>query len=93
MEEHETPFDTNDQDILSEVTDDESEGSLGTREKIALVVRTLTVVLTLIGGILLVIKIKKRRRGSWVEALIVITFQLVWQVRVRQYSRISCDVT
>jgi len=80
MEEHETPFDTNDQDILSEVTDDESEGSLGTREKIALVVRTLTVVLTLIGGILLVIKIKKRRRGSWVEALIVITFQLVWQV-------------
>ena len=89
MEEHETPFETNDQDILSEVTEDESEGSLGTREQVALVVRTLTVVLTLIGGILLVIKIKKRRRGSWVEALIVITFQLVWQVTVRQSSTIS----
>ena len=89
MEEHETPFETNDQDILSEVTEDESEGSLGTREQVALVVRTLTVVLTLIGGILLVIKIKKRRRGSWAEALIVITFQLVWQVTVRQSSTIS----
>ena len=83
MEAHETPFETSNRDILSEVTEDESEGSLGARETASLVVRTVTVLLTLTGGLLLVNKIKRRGRGSWLEALVVITIQLVWQVTFR----------
>ena len=83
MEAHETPFETSIQDILSEVPEDESEGSLGARETASLVVRTVTVLLTLQGGLLLVNKIKRRGRGSWLEALVVITIQLVWQVTLR----------
>jgi len=80
MEDHETPFETNDLDILSSVPDDEPEGTIGASDTATLVVRTVTVLLTLVGGILLVHKIKRRGRGSWAEALIFITFQLVWQV-------------
>ena len=85
MEAHETPFETSIQDILSEVPEDESEGSLGARETASLVVRTVTVLLTLRGAvaILLVNMIKRRGRGSWLEALVVITIQLVWQVTFR----------
>ena len=83
MEAHETPFETSNRDILSEVPKDESEGSLGARETASLVVRTVTVLLTLLGGLLLVNKIKRRGRGSWLEALVVITIQLVWQVTFR----------
>ena len=82
MEAHETPFETSNLGILSEV-EDESEGSLGARETASLVVRTVTVLLTLLGGLLLVNKIKRRGRGSWLEALVVITIQLVWQVLFR----------
>ena len=81
MEDHETPFETNDLDILSSVPDDEPEGTIGAGDTATLVVRTVTVLLTLVGGILLVHKIKRRGRGSWAEALIFITFQLVWQVK------------
>ena len=79
MEAHETPFETSIQDILSEVL------SLGARETASLVVRTVTVLLTLTGAvaILLVNMIKRRGRGSWLEALVVITIQLVWQVTFR----------
>ena len=85
MEAHETPFETSIQDILSEVPEDEFEGSLGARETASLVVRTVTVLLTLTGAvaILLVNMIKRRGRGSWLEALVVITIQLVWQVTFR----------
>ena len=83
MEAHETPFETSNLGILSEVPEDESEGSLGARETASLVVRTVTVLLTLLGGLLLVNKIKRRGRGSWLEALVVITIQLVWQVTFR----------
>ena len=83
MEAHETPFETNNLGILSEVPEDESEGSLGARETASLVVRTVTVLLTLLGGLLLVTIIKWRGRGSWLEALVVITIQLVWQVTFR----------
>ena len=62
MEAHETPFETNNLGILSEVPEDEFEGSLGARETASLVVRTVMVLLTLLGGLLLVNKIK--RRGS-----------------------------
>ena len=83
MEAHETPFETSIQDILSEVPEDESEGSLRAEEIASLVVRTVTVLLTLLGGLLLVTIIKWRGRGSWLEALVVITIQLVWQVTFR----------
>ena len=84
MEAHETPFETSNLGILSEV-EDESEGSLGATETASLVVRTVTVLLTLTGAvaILLVNMIKRRGRGSWLEALVVITIQLVWQVTLR----------
>ena len=82
MEAHETPFETSNLGILSEV-EDESEGSLRAEEIASLVVRTVTVLLTLLGGLLLVNKIKRRGRGSWLEALVVITIQLVWQVTFR----------
>ena len=82
MEAHETPFETSNLGILSEV-EDESEGSLRAEEIASLVVRTVTVLLTLLGGLLLVNKIKRRGRGSWLEALVVITIQLVWQVLFR----------
>ena len=82
MEAHETPFETSNLGILSEV-EDESEGSLGATETASLVVRTVMVLLTLLGGLLLVTIIKWRGRGSWLEALVVITIQLVWQVLFR----------
>ena len=81
MGDNETPFETDNLDILSSVPNNEPEGSLGARDTATLVVRSVTVVVTLLGGVLLVHKIKRRGRGSWAEALIFITFQLIWQVR------------
>ena len=75
-----TPFDITNHSDLSPFSD-EPEGSLETMDIASLLVRTVTVVLTLLGGILLVAKIIKRRRGSSSEASIVITLQFIWQVR------------
>ena len=75
-----TPFDITNHSDLSSFSE-EPESSLGTLEIASLLVRTVTVVLTLLGGILLVAKIIKRRRGSSTEASIVITLQFIWQVR------------
>ena len=75
-----TPFDITNHSDLSSFAE-ESEGSLGTLELASLLVRTVTVVLTLLGGILLVAKIMRRRRGSSTEASLVITIQFIWQVR------------
>ena len=78
-----TPFDITNHSDLQSPFSDEPEGSLETMDIASLLVRTVTVVLTILGGILLVAKIIKRRRGSSSEATIVITLQFVWQVRVR----------
>ena len=75
-----TPFDITNHSDLSSFSE-EPESSLGTLEIASLLVRTVTVVLTLLGGILLVAKIIKRRRGSSTEASLVITLQFIWQVR------------
>ena len=75
-----TPFDITNHSDLSSFAE-ESEGSLGTLELASLLVRTVTVVLTLLGGILLVGKILRRRRGSSTEASLVIAIQFIWQVR------------
>lgn len=75
-----TPFDITNHSDLSSFSE-EPESSLGTLEIASLLVRTVTVVLTLLGGILLVAKIIKRRRGSSTEASIVITLQFIWQVK------------
>ena len=75
-----TPFDITNHSDLSPFSD-EPEGSLETMDIASLLARTVTVVLTMLGGILLVAKIIKRRRGSSTEASIVITVQFIWQVR------------
>ena len=92
MEAHETPFETSNLGILSEV-EDESEGSLRAEEIASLVVRTVTVLLTLLGGLLLVNKIK--RRGSITVTLCSAHGQLSAHVQLSAYgtnntSKIFC---
>ena len=76
-----SPLDIDDVSELGEIeTRETSEGAVGGREVALLTVRSLTVVLVLVGGLALILKIARRGRGSWREAALVCTIQLVWQV-------------
>ena len=85
MAEKESPFDIDENDdiddILNKVSqEDTAEGSVGSREVALLTVRTFTVFLLVLGSIWLVVKVLRRRRGSWKEAGLAVSIQIIWQV-------------
>ena len=80
MVEEDSPLDITDYSDLEGLDLCVHEGSFEAREIATLIVRTATVLLTLVGGVWLVTKIRKSGRGSWVEALSIILIQLIWQV-------------
>jgi len=91
MAEKESPFDIDENDdiddILNKVSqEDTAEGSVGSREVALLTVRTFTVFLLVLGSIWLVVKVLRRRRGSWKEAGLAVSIQIIWQV-LSWYSR------
>ena len=51
--------------------------------------RSSTLLLTLAGGALLCALIRRRGRGSWSEAAVVVGVQIVWQVSVIMSSVVS----
>ena len=82
MADEDTPFDVPDVEDLDDVQLGEAEGDLGTAEIVTLVLRSLTLVLSMVGGLVLVMMIMRRRRGSWLEALTVVTIHILWQVNL-----------
>ena len=79
--EEETPIEYDNYEDLADLARcDEAEGAMETRDIATLIVRTVTVFLTLLGGVWLCVRIKQRRRGSWLEALLIISIQILWQV-------------
>ena len=83
MADEDTPFDVPDVEDLDDVQLGEAEGDLGTAEIVTLVLRSLTLVLSMVGGLVLVMMIMRRRRGSWLEALTVVTIHILWQVNLK----------
>jgi len=59
---------------------EEPEGEVGQREIVLLVVRSVTLALLILGSILLTLKVWKRKRGSWKEAAVAMSLQIIWQV-------------
>eukprot|EP00092_Neocalanus_flemingeri_P012514 GFUD01013487.1.p1 GENE.GFUD01013487.1~~GFUD01013487.1.p1 ORF type:complete len:408 (-),score=77.54 GFUD01013487.1:428-1651(-) len=87
MAEKESPFDIDDVSQLNDVPqEEEAEGSVGSREVALLTVRTFTVFLLVLGGVWLCLKVFRRRRGSWKEAGLAVSIQIIWQV-LAWYSR------
>jgi len=91
MAEKESPFDIDENDdiddILNKVSqEDTGEGNVGSREVALLTVRTFTVFLLLLGSVWLVVKVLRRRRGSWKEVGLIVSIQIIWQV-LSWYSR------
>jgi len=87
MAEKESPFDIDDVSQLDGVPqEEEAEGSVGSREVALLTVRTFTVFLLVLGGVWLCLKVFRRRRGSWKEAGLAVSIQIIWQV-LAWYSR------
>ena len=82
MSDEDTPFAIDYIEELEDVPLGEAEGSLGTKEIASLVTRTVTVLISIIGSVWLVAIIRGRRRGSWVEALSVLSVHIAWQVRI-----------
>ena len=79
--EEETPIEyENYEDLADLARCDEAEGAMEPRDIATLIVRTVTVFMTLLGGVLLCVRIKQRRRGSLTEALVVVSIQILWQV-------------
>jgi len=79
--EEETPIEYDNYEDLADLARcDEAEGAMETRDIATLIVRTVTVFLTILGGVWLCVRIKQRRRGSWLEALLIISIQILWQV-------------
>jgi len=76
----ETPLDIESENELLDLGICEAEGLMGSREIATMIVRTVTVILTLLGGVWLFVKIRKSGRGSWGEALVIIFIQIIWQV-------------
>jgi len=76
----ETPLDIESENDLLDLAICEAEGHMGSREIATMIVRTVTVILTILGGVWLNVRIRKSGRGSWGEALVIITIQIIWQV-------------
>jgi len=72
-------FDVRDLEDLEDI-EDECEGEVGEREVVLLAIRSITVVLVILGSVLLTFKVWKRRRGSWKEAAAAVFIQIIWQV-------------
>ena len=53
---------------------------VGEREVVLLAIRSITIVLVILGSVLLTFKVWKRRRGSWKEAAAAVFIQIIWQV-------------
>jgi len=76
-----SPLDIDSVQELGELSGgEEAEGAVGAREVALLTIRSLTVVLVLVGGVALTTKIARRGRGSWKEAALVSAIQLLWQI-------------
>ena len=71
-------FDVRDLEDLQDI-EDECEGEVGEREVVLLAIRSITVVLVILGSVLLTFKVWKRRRGSWKEAAVAVFIQMIWQ--------------
>jgi len=85
MAEEELPFDIDEQDDINEVLskvseEDDAEGTVGFREVALLTVRTITLFLLVLGSVWLVVKVLRRGRGSWKEATLAVSIQIIWQV-------------
>ena len=85
MAEKDTPFDISESDDIDDklnsvAQDDTAEGSVGSREVALLTVRTFTVFLLVLGSVWLVVKVLRRKRGSWKEVVLVVAIQMIWQV-------------
>jgi len=76
----ETPLDIESENDLLDLAICEAEGHMGSREIATMIVRTVTVILTILGGVWLNVRIRKSGRGSCGEALVIITIQIIWQV-------------
>jgi len=72
-------FDVRDLEDLQDIEED-CEGEVGEREVVLLAIRSITVVLVVLGSVLLTFKVWKRRRGSWKEAAAAVSIQIIWQV-------------
>jgi hypothetical protein len=72
-------FDVRDLEDLQDI-EDECEGEVGEREVVLLAIRSITVLLVILGSVLLTFKVWKRRRGSWKEAAAAVSIQIIWQV-------------
>ena len=72
-------FDVRDLEDLQDI-EDECEGEVGEREVVLLAIRSITVLLVILGSVLLTFKVWKRRRGSWKEAAVAVCIQIIWQV-------------
>ena len=72
-------FDVRDLEDLEDI-EDECEGEVGEREVVLLAIRSITIVLVILGSVLLTFKVWKRRRGSWKEAAAAVSIQILWQV-------------
>jgi len=91
MAEKDTPFDISESDDIDDklnsvAQDDTAEGSVGSREVALLTVRTFTVFLLVLGSVWLVVKVLRRKRGSWKEVVLVVAIQMIWQM-LAWYSR------
>ena len=90
MGDKESPFDIDADDDIDDILekvaqDDAAEGSVGPREVALLTVRTFTVFLLVLGSVWLVVKVLKRKRGSWREVVLAVSIQIVWQVIIIAY--------
>ena len=85
-------FKVTDNSDLARLDDDESEGEVGQAEVVLLAVRTLTILLLiggsalltfkvgLVGAKMILLQVWRRGRGSWREAAVAVSIQMVWQV-------------
>merc|ERR1712024_335466 len=67
-------FDVRDLEDLQDIEEDCE------REVGLLAIRSITIVLVVLGSVLLTFKVWKRRRGSWKETAAAVSIQIIWQV-------------